>query len=125
MYYLASPYSKYPLGRQEAFAEACRYAAALLRLNLPVYSPIVHSHGICETTGLDPLNHEFWMAADKPLADLASGLIVCCMDGWEDSVGVQMEIEWFHADSKPIYYARLTGEGRIHWVAETMMGSPL
>lgn len=125
MYYVASPYSKYPRGRREAFEVVCEYTAALLRLNLPVYSPIVHSHAICRATDLDPLNHEFWMAADKPVADVSSGLIVCCMDGWEDSIGVQMEIEWFHAANKPIYYARLTNDGRIHWVAETMMGSPV
>ena len=125
LYYVASPYSKYTGGVEEAFREAARYTAALMERNLPVYSPIVHSHALCSVTDLDPLNHKFWMEVDKPIADLCSGLIVACMSGWDESIGVHMEIEWFNAAYKPIYYARLNPDGSIHWLAEVMTGQPL
>ena len=42
--YLATPYSKYPAGLQQAFVDAAKLAALLLRSGMNVYSPIAHTH---------------------------------------------------------------------------------
>ena len=36
--------------------------------------------------------------------DAARGLIVCEMDGWDESYGIQVEIEVFKAAGKPIIH---------------------
>lgn len=102
--YVATPYTKYPGGIEEAFREACRVTAVLMRQGAKVFSPIAHTHPIATYGGIDPKDWEFWMAADAPLMEAASGLIVVMMPGWEESAGVAAEIEAFKAAGKPIYY---------------------
>src|SRR5690349_3193682 len=103
-YYVATPYSKYPHGLEAAFHEACRVTAKLLRDGERVYCPIAHTHPVATAGDIDPLDHELWLAADRPLMDAATGLIVVKMPGWQDSRGVAAEIEVFRAAGKRIRY---------------------
>lgn len=124
-FYLASPYSKYPDGIHAAFEDICKQAALLIRHNIPVYSPIAHTHPVAIHGGIDPYAHDIWLPADEPLMRMARGLIVCKMATWESSYGIGVEIKQFEADGKPIYYMepgvvpqellsadRINGEGR-------------
>jgi hypothetical protein len=103
-FYVATPYSRWPGGLEDAFVQAAKNGAALAKLGVRVYVPIVHSHPIAVHGGIAPDNHEFWLGFDHPMMASARGLIVVKMDGWRDSVGVQAEIEYFEMCDKPIFY---------------------
>lgn len=102
LWYLATPYSKYPRGLEKAFVEACRAAALLVRHGVRVYSPIAHTHPVAIHGGIDPLDHSIWLPADKPFMDAACGLLVVRMTGWAESYGIGEEIKVFEAAGKPI-----------------------
>ncbi|WP_242221762.1 DUF1937 family protein [Shinella zoogloeoides] len=100
--YLGSPYSKYEAGHDAAARVVADAAASLMRRGLVIYSPIAHGHAVA-AHGL-PLEWDFWKAQCQPLIDGASGLIVLTMDGWQESVGLQYEIEEFVRTGRPILH---------------------
>jgi hypothetical protein len=55
-----------------------------------VSSPITHSHPM-ERFGLDG-SWEWWKNIDTEYLHLSQRVIVLCIDGWRESVGVQAEI---------------------------------
>jgi hypothetical protein len=101
-WYLATPYSKYPLGREWSAKHSCVVAVHFIMKGIPVFCPIAHSHQISATGLIGPLDHSIWLPADRPLMDGACGLIVCEMDSWQDSYGMAEEIKTFIAADKPI-----------------------
>lgn len=103
-WYLATPYSKYPAGIEAAFIVACQQAALLIRNNIPVYSPIAHTHPVAVNGDIDPLDHSVWIPADLPLMHQAKGLIVCKMESWESSKGIGVEIAEFRKAGKPVIF---------------------
>lgn len=102
-WYLASPYSKYPNGTEAAFHDVCAVAARLLKNGVHVYSPIAHSHPIAQH-GMDEKDHETWLALDKHFVDASIGVMVVMLAGWEESYGVQKEIEWAKDAGKEVRY---------------------
>lgn len=100
--YLGSPYSKYEAGHDAAACVVADAAATLMRRGLVIYSPIAHGHAIA-VHGL-PFDWAFWKAQCQPLVDAAAGLIVLTMEGWQESVGLQYEIEEFVRTEKPILH---------------------
>jgi hypothetical protein len=103
-WYLGSPYSKYPQGPEAAFVDVSKIAAELLRCGVAIFAPIAHSHPIAEHGGIDPLSHEIWLPADRPMMDAAAGLIVAKMESWRESYGLTHEIEVFTKAGKPVIY---------------------
>ncbi|CAH2606502.1 conserved protein of unknown function (plasmid) [Rhodovastum atsumiense] len=103
-WYICSPYTRYPMGREAAFRMACRVTAALIRCGVPVLSPICHSHPIAEHGDIDPTDVELWLRADAPLMASARGLIVVKAPGWRQSVGIAAEIADFTQAGKPIVF---------------------
>lgn len=102
-WYLASPYAKYPLGREAAFQLACRTAGGLMQDGVAVFSPIAHSHPVAEACSYLPDSHEFWVEqVDLPMMRAAIGIIVLRADGWQESKGMTWEIGWFKAQGKPV-----------------------
>jgi hypothetical protein len=102
LWYVATPYSKYPGGIEEAYKLACRCAAKLILAGIPCISPIAHSHGIAEYGRIDPREHKIWMPADHAIMRVCTGLIVVMAEGWAESFGVREEIRTFDAAGKPI-----------------------
>ena len=99
--YLAMPYS----GRmEESFVDANRIAGALMVEGYVVFSPISHSHPIWKDCEYLPQTHEFWMKQDLPFLRLADKLFVYKAEGWEESLGVRLEIEEAIANDIPIHY---------------------
>lgn len=92
-WYLASPYTKYEAGVEEAFSQVAMAAGELMKHKVPVFCPITHSHPIAMNADLPLNDHDFWLNADWPIFDCASGVIILEMKGWEDSFGVQEEIK--------------------------------
>lgn len=104
-WYLATPYTNYAQGHVEAANMACRKAAELMLAGVPVFSPIAHSHPIAVEGLRDKqLDHDFWMRADAPMMEAASGLIVVMCDGYNTSRGVQEEIRRFQTAGKPVVF---------------------
>lgn len=103
-FYLATPYSKYTAGLEAAFQEAAKQAAVLTRAGIPVFSPIAHTHPVAIHGNLDPLDHSIWLEADRTFMEAARGIIVCKMQGWDESYGVKFEIEAFERMGKPVFY---------------------
>ncbi len=101
-FYLASPYSKYPGGVEAAFNEACVNAAMLMAEGIPIFCPIAHTHPLDAYIPREKSTHAFWMKADRWAVQLAHGIIVLEMDGWQDSLGVRHEIKCFQEALKPI-----------------------
>lgn len=99
--YVATPYSKYPLGLEHAFRDAARLTGELLKRGLSVYSPIAHTHPIAKYADIDLLDHDIWLPFDAALMSKSDALIVARMDGWEESYGVGEEIKAFKAAGKP------------------------
>ena len=104
VWYLATPYSHWPLGHDAAAREAAMVTTRLQNDGLVVYSPIVHSHQLCVVDRtlahptLDHLSHEYWLGIDRVHIASACGLIVVRMPGWGESFGVRQEIGWFRDD---------------------------
>lgn len=102
--YLASPYSKYKDGQEAANRLVCKYAGDIIKAKLPVFCPISHSHAISVNTDLAAMDHSVWMPLDFAFTEAAFAMVVCMMDGWDESFGVRKEIEFMKAHNKPIYY---------------------
>lgn len=101
--YLGSPYTRFKPSIGAAFAETARIAARLLRLKVAVFSPIVHCHPLSTFGRIDPLDHSIWLPFNEPFLRVCDTLLVAHMEGWEDSYGIKIEIEFFEKANKPIY----------------------
>lgn len=101
--YLATPYSRYPYGIEQAFKHAAQLAGRLLRHGLKIYSPIAHTHCIAAHANIDPLDHSVWLPFDEAMMNVSSILLVAHMDGWEESYGIAQEIKYFEQAHKPIF----------------------
>ena len=102
--YVATPYSKYPGGLDEAFKDAASITGRLIKAGLNVYSPIVHSHPCALYGKIDPHNHDIWLPYNATMMDKSEALLVIKMFTWESSVGIAHEIEWFNNARKPVHY---------------------
>jgi len=103
-HYLATPYSRYPGGLPAAFEAAAEQAAILFREGVSVFCPIAHSHPLKSYPDAAENTHEAWMKFDSVFMRAAKGLIVCMLEGWEQSIGVRQEIEFFESQGKPVVY---------------------
>ena len=102
--YLATVYTKHADGIDAAFVEACEMTAKLVKRGCSVYSPIVHSHAVSIHGNIDPLDHGRWLQFNDAMLGASQTLIVAQMAGWEESVGVTYEIDYFTYRRKPILY---------------------
>lgn len=103
-WYLATPYAKWPAGKDDAAAHAAALAGRLAVKGVHVFSPIAHWHYVKQyAPTLDKLKHDDWMAIDKTFLEAAHGLVVASLYGWETSAGVQQEIAWAKEWRKPRY----------------------
>lgn len=105
-WFLATVYSRHPYGPEAAFKHAVGVSYRLLQEGVSVYSPIVHSHPIAMHNGDLPTDAEFWWRYNLPFMEAAHGLIVMAITGWQESVGIAIEIEWFENAGKPVEYIR-------------------
>ena len=105
MIYLASPYSSdNPAVEDARFLAACRATASLLARGLHVYSPIVHSHAICEVTGTMNRHWPGWYLHSSVMLTSSAALYVLTLLGWRESVGVRAEIDQARGMQLPIKY---------------------
>ncbi len=104
MIYLASPYSNLSARVREArYIAVCIAAAKLIEKGIHVFSPIAHSHGI-SLHMQEKHDWTFWRKQDIPFLQQADGMLVLCLDGWEDSVGIKAERKFMLDRMCPVFY---------------------
>lgn len=102
LWYLATPYAKYPFGKDEAARHAAKIAAEFINNGVAVFCPIAHGHTIQTNGGIQ--GHDVWLGLDELIMHACVGLIVPRMPGWHFSKGVTWEIEWFAKHGiEPLY----------------------
>lgn len=101
---MASPYSHPdPAVRERRYQAACRQAAEILRLGIPVFSPVVYRHALLEY-GL-PHDWAFWRRKmERKYRALCDQVWVLMLDGWRESVDVQTKIVWALKGRKRVLY---------------------
>ncbi len=104
LWYLATPYARYPYGRELAFEHATRLAGALITSGVAVFCPIAHSHHIHAHVHSDVSEHGIWLPLDEKFMERCAGVIIATMDGWMESKGVQHEYHWAIDHGKPILF---------------------
>lgn len=96
MIYLASPYS-----HKQKNIKSYRYymtleAVAMLSKNHPtwfIYSPIVHFHNVASDYDM-PTDAAYWWNVNEIAMEKSSEIFVLTLPGWEESLGVRVEINW-------------------------------
>lgn len=101
--YLATPYTLFPDGHAAAHAEASRIAGELVAEGVRAFSPIAHSHSLCQHADLDPLDHELWLEQDEAWMEICCAMVIVEFEGWENSFGIAQEADYFRAAKKPIH----------------------
>lgn len=104
--YVGTPYTKYVGGIDQAFTDACKLTARLMREGLKVYSPIAHTHPLAIHGGLDPLDLSIWLPFDGAMIDKSDAMIVAMLADWETSTGIRHEIQAFTEAGKPVFFLR-------------------
>jgi len=102
--YLASPYTHAePAMREVRYHAAMKCCAWLLKNRVWVYSPIVYCHELARLHDM-PTNAHFWMDYNYAMLRGAKDLLILVLPGWQDSVGIDNEVEYAHAANKPIRF---------------------
>ncbi len=101
--YLACPYTKLnPMMRSVIVGELLDEVRTLIKRGHNVFSPITYGHTIVEGTDL-PIDAIAWSDINLAMLDACSEMRVYCVDGWEESTGVQAEIALAKKRDMPIY----------------------
>jgi hypothetical protein len=103
-WYLASPYSRYPKGIEQAFIDISKIGGTLIKAGVPVFCPIAHSHPVAIHGDIEPSNHDVWLPLDFHMMRKAVGIIVAKMETWDTSYGVSVEIDFFTKAGLPVIY---------------------
>lgn len=106
--YLAAPYSHPdPAVVEDRISRLCRVDAKLMKAGIYTVSPLL-KHFIVNYESL-PADWNYWQGYSRALLLQVDQLIVVLLDGWQESVGVQAEIELAHALDIPVVYADENG----------------
>jgi len=104
MTYLASPYSHpdFTVSSDRYFA-VLAHAALRAKEKKHIISPIIHWHPVALFHDL-PGDAQFWLDWNMKMLKLCDSLEVLCLPGWEESKGVQLEIQLALRLGLPIRY---------------------
>lgn len=105
VYYLVSPYShKDKEVVKERYLLQQKIGAHLIsELDMIVIMPIEMCHTIAQKFNL-PSGYEYWQNRDREFIRRSDGIIVCLMDGLEESAGCRDEIHFCKALGKEVLY---------------------
>jgi hypothetical protein len=91
IFYLAAPYSGSEEEVENRMRQLCIADAVLMKNGIFTMSPLM-KHFIINYESL-PGDWNYWKNYSEVLLSKADGMIVLKLDGWEQSTGVQAEIE--------------------------------
>lgn len=101
--YLATPYTDYPHGIDQAFQDAAQLGGRLLLAGVNVYSPISHCHPLALYGEINPRDRGVWLPFNRTMLQLAGVLLVAHLPSWQRSIGMAAEVEAFAESERPIY----------------------
>jgi hypothetical protein len=117
-FYLASPFTHYRDGPQAAAQAICRVASRLWLHDVPFFCPIAHCYALGLYGNVDMMAHEKWMRHDRPFMLAAYAMILVRLPGWDESVGIGQEEDYFSSAGKlRIYLDPLPAEMAVTKVA--------
>jgi len=103
--YLACPYShKDPKVRAARVELVNKKAAELMMAGYLVFSPLSHSHPISKHCAVDPCDNDFWLRQDLWILDICEEFHVLCLDGWQESSGIDTEFQRAQDLRMPVVY---------------------
>lgn len=110
--YLACPYThKYDTVMQERFEKASKVAAILMERGNNVFSPLTHSDIVCRYMEEDlQTDFSFWLSRDLQIIDFCTHVYVLMLEGWDESKGVAVEIEYANQNGIPVKFLNEEGE---------------
>lgn len=112
-FYLASPYShKDRRIRHRRALYAKEYSGLLLEMGVKNFSPIAYCDPIADVFDL-PRDADWWWNFNLGFMRSTCGLIVARIEGWQESKGVEMELNWYKDEGAPIFFCTITGEGEM------------
>lgn len=93
--YVGCPYThKDPKVVEDRVRIATKLAAFIMSKGHVVFSPLTHSHTIADfLPPEDRFSQEFWMGQDLPMLEACDVLAVLMLPGWEESKGLNTEIQ--------------------------------
>lgn len=111
--FLASPYSHQSKRMLHTrYLEALDASAWLVAAKREiVLSPIVLCHEMARLHSL-PTDAGYWKEMNTAFLRVSACIYVLCSDGWEDSIGVQEEIDWAIENNRGVWYMIPTLDGQ-------------
>lgn len=107
MIYVASPYSHPdPLVMEQRFNDVRKFTSVMISSGAVAFSSILYLHQIAIDYQL-PRDAKFWATFNIEILRHCDMMIVCDMEGWQESKGVQMEISLAEHLGIPITHARM------------------
>jgi hypothetical protein len=111
VYYLGNPYRhEDPSVEDERILKTTQAAGTLIRYGiktgamLNILAPVLQNYHIDRTNKFTPEEMNCVLNLDLTLLAKSDGMIVLTLDGWEDSTGLKLEIDFCKQNNKPIYY---------------------
>jgi hypothetical protein len=98
-WYMAGPYSD---SIHERYKQHLDAVALLTRLNLTIYSPIVHFHQVAIDHSM-PTHADFWINHNYNMVLSSKGVILLCLTNWANSKGVRNELNYSKINSIPVW----------------------
>lgn len=114
-FYMATPYSKHPRGKDAAYSEAMEYLAAFTKNLIVCYSPIVHCHEMAKKYNL-PTDHTFWTEYNARMMEASCGGLFILMEGHNESEGMKQEREFYKIISKPSFDFTIGVDEDLEWL---------
>jgi hypothetical protein len=104
LFYIAAPYTHTnPDVVQFRIRSVNAFCADLFAKGVHLFSPLSMCHPIAMSHNL-PTDALYWHAYNRKMCNLCSHLVVLMLPGWQESLGVQCEIDLFFTSKKPIIY---------------------
>ena len=104
--YLASPYSGTDFGQELRYEHVKLAVKFAIEEHLAVYSPILHSHDLTKTYQL-PGDAAYWELVNSGFINNCSELWVLMLPGWEESRGIELELQYARLLEKPVRFVYL------------------
>jgi Domain of unknown function (DUF1937) len=102
--YLAIPYTDKDEKVMDYRAEISDMVCAdLMNQGRYIYAPISSCHHIAKKYGL-PRNWEFWQGMDEEFVKICKRFLIITLPGWENSTGLNGELEIVRKHNKEIEY---------------------
>jgi len=108
IWYLANPFTdKNDDVMNERLKKSIDASITLLKNDIFSFSPIAYNGAWSRDSYQLPVEWAFWEVYDKTFLDHMNGLLVLQLEGWQNSVGVQAEIEYALNQNMPIIYVTM------------------